>query len=75
MQQELKKLETNKIALHGTPVQKAQLYNAANRTVAILCNHKRSVGAAHETQMQKLADKVCSPGALAARSQANPCHS
>jgi len=58
MQQELKKLETNKIALHGTPVQKAQLYNAANRTVAILCNHKRSVGAAHETQMQKLADKL-----------------
>lgn len=58
MQQELKKLESNKIALTGTPAQKAQLYNAANRTVAILCNHKRSVGASHETQMQKLGDKV-----------------
>ncbi|KAI9894956.1 MAG: DNA topoisomerase 1 [Vezdaea aestivalis] len=35
-----------------------QDYNAANRKVAILCNHKRTVGAAHETQMEKMGDKV-----------------
>ena len=36
-----------------------KLYNDCNRKVAILCNHKRTVGAGHEAQMEKMSDKVC----------------
>jgi DNA topoisomerase I len=39
--------------------EKVKLYNDCNREVAILCNHKRTVGASHEAQMEKLGDKVC----------------
>ena len=35
------------------------LYNAANREVAVLCNHKRTVGASHEAMMEKMGDQVC----------------
>ncbi len=38
--------------------EKIKLYNDCNREVAILCNHKRTVGASHEAQMEKLADRV-----------------
>lgn len=38
--------------------EKVKLYNDCNREVAILCNHKRTVGASHEQQMEKLGDKV-----------------
>lgn len=38
--------------------EKIKLYNDCNREVAILCNHKRTVGAAHETQMEKLGDRI-----------------
>lgn len=38
--------------------EKIKLYNDCNREVAILCNHKRTVGAAHETQMEKLNDRI-----------------
>ncbi|KAI0401243.1 eukaryotic DNA topoisomerase I [Xylaria palmicola] len=38
--------------------EKIKVYNDCNREVAILCNHKRTVGAAHEAQMEKLADRV-----------------
>jgi DNA topoisomerase-1 len=41
-----------------TLAEKVKLYNDCNREVAILCNHKRTVGAAHETQMEKLADRI-----------------
>lgn len=37
-----------------------KLYNDCNRQVAILCNHKRTVGASHEAQMEKMADRVSS---------------
>ena len=37
---------------------KVKLYNDCNREVAILCNHKLSVGAGHEAQMGKIEDKV-----------------
>jgi DNA topoisomerase I len=57
MAQELKKLDKDPRA-RGTIAEKVKLYNDANREVAILCNHKRSVGAAHETQMAKLGDKI-----------------
>lgn len=42
----------------GTVAEKVKLYNDCNRKVAILCNHKRTVGAGHEQQMQKLGDRV-----------------
>ncbi|KAK3394184.1 hypothetical protein B0H63DRAFT_460266 [Podospora didyma] len=38
--------------------EKMKIYNDCNRNVAILCNHKRTVGAAHETQMEKLGDRI-----------------
>lgn len=38
--------------------EKVKLYNDCNREVAILCNHKRTVGANHESQMEKLADRI-----------------
>ncbi|KAI0515295.1 eukaryotic DNA topoisomerase I [Xylaria bambusicola] len=37
---------------------KIKLYNDCNREVAILCNHKRTVGASHEAQMEKLTDRI-----------------
>ncbi|KAL7901433.1 hypothetical protein HDV63DRAFT_365952 [Trichoderma sp. SZMC 28014] len=42
----------------GTIADKVKLYNDCNRKVAILCNHKRTVGAGHEQQMQKLGDRI-----------------
>ncbi|KAH8880689.1 hypothetical protein GQ53DRAFT_669257 [Thozetella sp. PMI_491] len=38
--------------------EKIKLYNDCNRKVAILCNHKRTVGASHEAQMEKLGDRI-----------------
>ncbi|ROV90841.1 hypothetical protein VSDG_08023 [Cytospora chrysosperma] len=38
--------------------EKVKLYNDCNREVAILCNHKRTVGASHEQQMEKLGDRI-----------------
>jgi len=38
--------------------EKIKLYNDCNRKVAILCNHKRTVGAGHEAQMEKMTDRV-----------------
>jgi len=43
---------------HGTIPEKVKDYNAANRKVAILCNHKRTVAAGHESQMEKLGDRI-----------------
>ena len=33
-------------------------YNDANLKVAILCNHKRTVAAGHEAQMEKMEDRI-----------------
>ncbi|KAH6660361.1 hypothetical protein BKA67DRAFT_509083 [Truncatella angustata] len=33
-------------------------YNKANREVAILCNHKRTVGAGHAASMEKMQDRI-----------------
>ncbi|KAL2041401.1 hypothetical protein N7G274_005783 [Stereocaulon virgatum] len=44
--------------LTGSIAEKVVDYNEANRRVAILCNHKRTVAAAHETQMEKLGDRI-----------------
>lgn len=42
----------------GTIAEKIKDYNEANRKVAILCNHKRTVAASHADQMEKLGDRV-----------------
>lgn len=42
----------------GTIPEKVKQYNDANREVAILCNHKRTVAKGHEGQMEKLGDKI-----------------
>lgn len=43
---------------HGNIAEKIKDYNEANRKVAILCNHKRTVAAGHGAQMEKLGDKI-----------------
>lgn len=42
----------------GTVAEKVVKFNAANRAVAILCNHQRSVSKNHGTSIQKIADKL-----------------
>ncbi|PGH16038.1 hypothetical protein AJ79_02018 [Helicocarpus griseus UAMH5409] len=42
----------------GTIAEKVKDYNDANRKVAILCNHKRTVNAGHASQMEKLGDRI-----------------
>ncbi|KAI9851766.1 MAG: DNA topoisomerase 1 [Thelocarpon superellum] len=42
----------------GSVMERVKDYNDANRRVAILCNHKRTVGAAHATQMEKMTEKI-----------------
>jgi DNA topoisomerase I len=42
----------------GSVQEKLNAYNHANRMVAILCNHHRTVPKTHETSMEKMKDKV-----------------
>lgn len=42
----------------GTVQEKVKAYNDANREVAILCNHKRTVAASHATSIEKMNEKV-----------------
>ncbi|KAI1980593.1 DNA topoisomerase 1 [Ophidiomyces ophidiicola] len=42
----------------GTVHEKVKQYNDANRRVAILCNHKRTVTASHANQMEKMGDRI-----------------
>ncbi|KAG9236014.1 putative DNA topoisomerase 1 [Amylocarpus encephaloides] len=50
----LKELEDENFSIP----EKVKLYNDCNRKVAILCNHKRTVGAGHEAQMEKMTDRI-----------------
>jgi DNA topoisomerase-1 len=50
----LKELKDTDISIQ----EKIKVYNDCNRKVAILCNHKRTVGAGHEAQMEKMGDRV-----------------
>jgi DNA topoisomerase-1 len=54
LQQQLDKL-TNP---DDTVAEKILSYNRANRAVAILCNHQRSVPKGHEKSMEKLKEKI-----------------
>jgi len=52
LQDELEKTESNlKSWKRSTVAEKVKEYNDANRTVAILCNHQRSVSKAQETTL------------------------
>ena len=42
----------------GTVAEMVKAYNDANRQVAIICNHRRTVGAAHAASMEKMSDKI-----------------
>ncbi|KAI9879702.1 MAG: DNA topoisomerase 1 [Pleopsidium flavum] len=42
----------------GSIPEKIKDYNDANRKVAILCNHKRTVAAGHGAQMEKMGDRI-----------------
>lgn len=42
----------------GTIHEKIKDYNDANRRVAVLCNHKRTVAAGHGAQMEKMGDRI-----------------
>lgn len=44
--------------LEGSIAEKVKAYNDANRKVAILCNHKRTVAAGHAGQMEKMREKI-----------------
>ena len=46
------------LKIGGTLPEKVKEYNDANRKVAILCNHKRTVAAGHEGQMEKLEGRI-----------------
>jgi DNA topoisomerase-1 len=42
----------------STIAEKVKAYNDANRKVAILCNHKRTVTASHANAMEKMGERV-----------------
>lgn len=46
------------ITNEGTVAEKVVKFNAANRTVAILCNHQRTVAKGHGSLVQKINDKL-----------------
>jgi DNA topoisomerase-1 len=52
-EQELKKTDMN-----STVQEKLLAFNRANRQVAVLCNHQRSVPKKHDEQITRLQDKV-----------------
>ncbi|KAJ3174818.1 DNA topoisomerase 1 [Irineochytrium annulatum] len=50
--------ELEKTPVEGTIAEKVLAYNRANRMVAILCNHQRTVSKAHGSQVGKIQDKI-----------------
>ena len=58
LQQELRKHEAKSGWDRLTPAEKVIEYNSANREVAILCNHQRSVSKAQETQLENIGEKI-----------------
>ena len=51
-------LRKEKIDINDMVAKKLTYYNNANREVAILCNHQRSVPKAYDTQMEKLQTRL-----------------
>ena len=58
LQEELRKGESSALWKGLTAAQKVVEYNNANREVAILCNHQRSVSKAQETQLETISTKI-----------------
>jgi DNA topoisomerase-1 len=58
LQEELAKTEAAAGWSRLTPTEMVVEYNNANREVAILCNHQRSVSKAQETQLENLGGKI-----------------
>lgn len=58
LQDELRKHEASPLWAGLTPAEKVVEYNSANREVAILCNHQRSVSKAQETQLESIGAKI-----------------
>eukprot|EP00934_Nitzschia_sp_Nitz4_P001729 Nitzschia sp. Nitz4//scaffold29_size155292//50905//53260//NITZ4_002650-RA/size155292-snap-gene-0.95-mRNA-1//-1//CDS//3329546424//1729//frame0 len=58
LQEELTKTEAAAGWGRLTAAEKVVEYNSANREVAILCNHQRSVSKAQETQLENLGGKI-----------------
>lgn len=54
----LQKLADEKEGQNLNDAEKLAEYNKCNRDVAILCNHKRTIGAAHTTQMEKMEERI-----------------
>ncbi|OAY66604.1 DNA topoisomerase 1 [Ananas comosus] len=48
----------NKETKEGTLPEKIAVYQRANKEVAIICNHQRSVSKSHESQMSRLNEKI-----------------
>ena len=55
LQQELAKIDLEECK---TMDEKVLFYNRANRQVAILCNHQRTLPKSHDSQMEKLDAKI-----------------
>ena len=58
LQSELRKHETSPAWKNLSAAEKVTEYNNANREVAILCNHQKSVSKAQETQLENIGQKV-----------------
>ena len=58
LQEELRKTEGSNRWNRLTAAEKVAEYNNANREVAILCNHQKSVSKAQETQLDNLGGKL-----------------
>jgi len=58
LQDELRKTEGDNLWAKLSPTEKVVEYNNANRQVAILCNHQRSVSKAQETQLETIVGKI-----------------
>eukprot|EP00978_Attheya_sp_CCMP212_P014180 scaffold36077_cov51-Attheya_sp.AAC.2 len=58
LQDELMKTEAIKSFHSLTPAEKVVEYNNANRDVAILCNHQRTVSKAQTTQLETIGSKL-----------------
>jgi DNA topoisomerase-1 len=58
LQDELRKTEQSSHWKKLTAAEKVVEYNNANRQVAILCNHQRSVSKAQETQLENIGEKI-----------------
>jgi DNA topoisomerase-1 len=58
LQAELTKHESSPAWKNLSAAEKVVEYNSANREVAILCNHQRSVSKAQETQLENIGSKL-----------------